>query len=488
MTNKFKAIKQLRDSFEFNLDDVASNQFETTRSVFDDFKSVFNTKAIAIAVMMGLSVSVMAGQPTPPLTAIQDTFNQSIQMANSNYKDNLPTYFEDKSTIKSDTTLKNEFWKGSVVTLVVGNAVSDEVEDDKYEKQIYLMNKAVGTALYVSEFISRESGDANYYNAQSTYKHYFRNDHSNLIDFEDRFRPHNKRYFDDYITYHEMAHACFEQENSRLTTNIALHLNPTQFEAHSDVAALLMVANKHAMKYEEFRDLALNLAEVRSYNAAAFKDTSHNSSITLIELVHTLDNNKNLYEKMSVDKISAFAAYFVHGVYNQDPQQLLYKLDNSAIPVKIEEFLEGMDKFRVALKDLDSKSRSIVTSDIDMGGAPFYSEIFEKIYFERNPKKFEEYNEAVANNNVMKAAGITVNAFKEIMNHNDTEKAVYAVAANRIMRHTTFDLYSNALSNFYAPSAIVKIHDSAVLSDLFKENRNEINKIISSNIKTKQTL
>lgn len=487
MANKFNQIKDLRESFEFNLDDVSTSKFETTRSLFDNFTSAFNVKALAIAAMMGLSVGSFAADAVP-LTAIQDTFNQSMQMTNSNYKESLPTYFENKQTIKSDITLKNEFWNGSVVTLVVGDAVSNEIEDAKYEKQIYLMNKAAGTALYVSEFISRDDTDENYYTAQNTYKHYFRNDHSNLVDFEDRFRQNNKRYFDDYITYHEMAHASFEQENSRLTTNIALHLTPNQFEAHADVASLLMVANKNAMKYEDFRDLVLNIAEVRSYYAAAVKDTSHNSSITLIELVHTLDENKNLYDKMSMEKISAFAAYFVHGVYNQDPQQLLYKLDNSAIPVKIEEFLEGMDKFRDALKDLDSKSRSIVTSDIDMGGAPFYTDIFEKIYFERNPKKFDEYNEAIANNNVMKAAGITVNAFKEIMNHDDTEKAVYAVAANKMMRHTTFDLYSNSLSNFYAPTAIIKIHDSAVLTDLFKANRNEMNKIISSDIKIKNNL
>ena len=479
MANKFNQIKGLRESFEFNLDDVSTSKFETTRSLFDNFTSAFNVKALAIAAMMGLSVGAFAADAVP-LTAIQDTFNQSMQMTNSNYKESLPTYFENKQTIKSDITLKKEFWNGSVVTLVVGNAVSNEIEDAKYEKQIYLMNKAAGTALYVSEFISRDHTDENYYTAQSTYKHYFRNDHSNLVDFEDRFRSNNKRYFDDYITYHEMAHASFEQENSRLTTNIALHLTPNQFEAHADVASLLMVANKNAMKYEDFRDLVLNIAEVRSFYAAAVKDTSHNSSITLIELVHTLDENKNLYDKMSMEKISAFAAYFVHGVYNQDPQQLLYKLDNSAIPVKIEEFLDGMDKFRDALKDLDS--------DIDMGGAPFYTDIFEKIYFERNPKKFDEYNEAIANNNVMKAAGITVNAFKEIMNHDDTEKAVYAVAANKMMRHTTFDLYSNSLSNFYAPTAIIKIHDSAVLTDLFKANRNEMNKIISSDIKTKNNL
>lgn len=108
MANKFNQIKDLRESFEFNLDDVSTSKFETTRSLFDNFTSAFNVKALAIAAMMGLSVGSFAADAVP-LTAIQDTFNQSMQMTNSNYKESLPTYFENKQTIKSDITLKMNF-------------------------------------------------------------------------------------------------------------------------------------------------------------------------------------------------------------------------------------------------------------------------------------------------------------------------------------------------------------------------------------------
>lgn len=177
MNNKFKKINELKDSFEFNLDDVSSSKFETTRSLFSDFTSAFNVKALAIAAMMGLNTGAIAAEPVP-LSAIQESFNKSLTIVNTNYNENLPTYFEVKDNIKDDITLKNEFWPGGVVTLVEGE-VNDpiDISNHKYRKQISLINETKGEAVYISQFtenaLAKTTPDL-YFSTQSEYKHYFR--------------------------------------------------------------------------------------------------------------------------------------------------------------------------------------------------------------------------------------------------------------------------------------------------------------------------
>lgn len=487
MSNKFDKIKQLKDSFEFNLDDVASNRFETTRSLFNDFKSIFNVKAVAVAALMGLSVNAVAADQIP-LTAIQETFNQSIRMTNSNYNENLPTYFENKSSIKDDTTLKNEFWQGSVSTLIVGDA-NDAKGPSDYREQLNLMANNSGNAIYVSEFamnplsVKKLPTVAEYYNNTSNYKHYFRNEQTSdtLMDLKNRLKPENQRYFDDFITYHEMAHGSFEQENSRLNTEATLNLGTViQLESHSDISSLFMVANKHALTYNQFKSLATDIIEARSLYAGIGRDFNHNTSVILSELIHTLDDNKNIYNNMSNEKISAFSAYFVHEFFNQDTKKLYTKLESQSLPTSINDFLKGMEDYRNALKKIEENNGSIVTSTVDVGGGQFYMYMFEDIYYSRHPDKFKEFNSAVESGSYMKAAGLKVNAFKEIMNQSESEKAIYAVEAHNLMKNLTVDTYTNYLSSYYIPQSISKIHNQSVLSELFKNNKDEINREISS--------
>lgn len=485
MSNKFNTIKQLKDSFEFNLDDVASNRFENTRSLFNDFKSIFNVKAIAVAALMGLSVNAVAEQT--PITAIQETFNQSIRMTNSNYNENLPTYFENKASIKDDTILKNEFWQGSVSTLIIGDA-NDAQGPSDYREQLNLMAKNSGNAIYVSEFamnplsIKKLPTVAEYYNNTSNYKHYFRNEQTSdvLLDLKNKLKPENQRYFDDFITYHEMAHGSFEQENSRINTEATLNLGTViKLESHSDISSLFMVANKYALTYKQFKSLTTDIIEARSLYAGIGRDFNHNTSVILSELIHTLDKNENIYNNMSNQKISAFSAYFVHEFFNQDPKKLYNKLESQSLPTSINDFLSGMEEYRNALKKIESDHGSIVTSTVNMGGAQFYMYMFEDIYFSRNPEKFKEFNEAVESGSYMKAAGVKVNAFKDIMNQSESEKAIYAVEAHNLMKNLTVDTYTNYLSSYYVPQSIQKIHDQAVLSEVFKKNEDEINREIS---------
>jgi len=484
MTNKFQDIKNIKDSFEFNLDDVSSNRFETTRSVFDDFKSIFNAKALAVAAMMGLSVSAGAADLLP-LSSIQNSFNKSLTIVNTNYSDDLPTYFEYKTEISDDTTLKNEFWKGSVATLVVGQINDDEnISNKKFVEQIRAMKINPDSAAYASQFDTSGQYDLSptlYYATQSEYKHYFRNDASDVNEMKKLFKPENVKYFRDYITYHEMAHGSFEQESSKIEDGNPIKLRyMLESEAHSDVSSLLMIAQKHHLSYDQFRNLALNISEIRSEYSKSNGDIWHNSSIVLSELIHTLDDNKNIYNNMSQDKISAFAAYFVHSVTNQDVNGLVNNMKSVGMPTRIGDFVDRFDEFRQALKKVKDDNGSIVTSPIKMNGAPFYVNMLENIYFEKNPDKFEAYNNALYNGSVMKAAAIKVNAFDEIMNQGETEKAVYAVAAGKMMKDVNFMTYSQMISAYYPADIVIKVHSDSSVSDVFKANKKEINQIISA--------
>lgn len=484
MTNKFNAIKELKNSFEFNLDDVASNKFETTRSLFDNFTSAFNVKALTIATMMGLSVGVIAGEHVP-LTAIQDSFNNSMKVVNTNYNENLPTYFENKNEIKDDTILKNEFWKGSVATLVVGSMNDDSsISDNKYASQIGLIKSMFDQALYAGQFSEHAPNSINpdiYYTTPTDYKHYFRNHSKSVAKMGELFSKKNKHLFDDFITYHEMAHASFEQESIRIDElnpiKLTLHF---QFESHSDVSSILMVAKKHNLNYNEFRDFALNVAEIRSKHLNEEGDLLHNSSSVIAELIHTFDNNKNLYTNMSTEKISSFSAYFVYNVSSQNGVELANNLKKIGLPTRVGDFVDKFEEMRKALKAVDDNDESILATPINVDGVLFYSFMLETIYFQQNPEKSVEYNKYITEGDIMSAGEMRFNLFKEFMDQNHVEKSVYAVAANKFMNDLDFITYSRIVSSYYQPSDIIRVHSMSSLNDIFKENKKEINHIISS--------
>lgn len=492
MHNKFNAIKELRDSFEFNLDDVSSNRFETTRSLFNDFTSAFNVKALAIAAMMGLSTGVVAAEPIP-LSAIQDSFNKSLTIVNTNYHENLPTYFEVKDNIKDDITLKNEFWQGGVVTLVEGD-VNDPVDisNHKFRKQINIMNESKGEAVYVSQFtenaLAKTTPDL-YFATQSEYKHYFRNHSEATTIMKSMFRPENQKYVDDFITYHEMAHGSFEQESSKVDP-----LNPIKVqlsiaaEAHSDISAIFMVGKKHGLSYEQFRDFALDLSEKRSFYAATTGDALHNSSVVISELIHTLDNNKSLYTNMTNEKISAFSAYVVHNVINQDVKPLIQNLESIGIPTRISSLLEKFDEFRAELKNIKDNDSDVLRTPIMMTGAGFYINMVESVYFDKHPEKFEVYNRSIINRDANTAATMKLAIFDEVMNQDKTEKAVYAVTAAKLMKELDFSGYSQVLSSYCDEKKIIKAHDTSSLTGVFKDNKNELNQIISAERTLKQKI
>lgn len=492
MNNKFKKINELKDSFEFNLDDVSSSKFETTRSLFSDFTSAFNVKALAIAAMMGLSTGAIAAEPVP-LSAIQESFNKSLTIVNTNYNENLPTYFDVKDNIKDDITLKNEFWPGGVVTLVEGE-VNDpiDISNHKYRKQISLINETKGEAVYISQFtenaLAKTTPDL-YFSTQSEYKHYFRN-HSESTDImKTMFRPENQQYVDDFITYHEMAHASFEQESSKVDP-----LNPIKVqlsiaaEAHSDVSAIFMVGKKNGLSYERFREFALDLSEKRSYFAATTGDAMHNSSVIITELIHTLDKNKSIYTNMTNDKISAFSAYVVNNVINQDVKPLISNLESIGVTTKISGFLEKFDEFRSELKRINDTNSDVLRTPIMMQGAGFYINILESVYFEKHLDKFEEYNRAIANKDVSKAVDMKLAMYDEIRDQDKTEKAIYAVSAAKLMSELDFAGYSQVLSSYCDSKKIIVAHDTSSLSGVFKDNKKELNQIISAERTLKQQL
>lgn len=123
-----------------------------------------------------------------------------------------------------------------------------------------------------------------------------------------------------------------------------------------------------------------------------------------------------------------------------------------------------------------------------MKGAGFYINILESVYFEKHLDKFEEYNRAIANKDVSKAVDMKLAMYDEIRDQDKTEKAIYAVSAAKLMSELDFAGYSQVLSSYCDSKKIIVAHDTSSLSGVFKDNKKELNQIISAERTLKQQL
>lgn len=509
MTNLFDKIKNIKDNFDFNMDDASIDAFPVSRSLIDNFKSIFNVKSLAVATLMGLSLTAGAADILP-VSQIQSSFNDSLKIQNIYYNENLPTYFENKNegnTVGSnnpdadmivpidgvnilvkntDIVYKNEFWKNNIVTLVHNKVDANLTNDNdrlKYGKQIDTMNAINFDSYYLSghlkENINQESAN-NFYNGKDDYKHYFKNFHMDAI--KELLNEKNKMYLDDFITYHEMAHASFEQEASKVDKHAHLDLSEVlSQETHSDISSLLMVANKYAMNYDQFKDLTKNVIESRSMNVIKYKDFMHNSSFTLIELLNTFDNNKELFYKMDKDKISAFAAYFVHNVTHQDNKDLINNLKKQGIATTIPEFLDAFDAFRTESQRLHAQGKDIVSGEFSMPGASLYLTVAVDVYQIRHPEKAKALMDAAKIGNVEEVIYLQKEMINDIRTQDDKENQIFAVMAKKIIDNLDFYKYSTYLGSYKKPEYVIESHPIDKMSQHFSQHKKELNAIMLKN-------
>lgn len=485
MSLSITKIKELNKDFKDNLSEVSIKVLPKTKELFEDFRNLFNLKTLAV---IGLAtIASTANADNLPLTSIEATFQESVKIQNIHYNPNLPTYYENKNDNLENVTYKNEFWQGNIVTLVKTDTVDDSIYDKKYANQIESIDTLRDEPYYVSRIgIDDTQEYVNKIYAKNTddYRHYFRNSLSNRSEFKQMFAPSSKEYLDDYITYHEMAHASYEQQISRVNKNHDLKIdNMLKAESHSDISSLFMVANKHKLNYAEFKDFALDLMKVRSAYATGVGDYIHNSSIVIAELIHTLDKNPNIYENMTNEKISAFSAYFVTNVFDQDPKNFIKNIKKFDVPVDIVDFIDKYEELREHLIQLHKDDRKVVGSTINMKNLEYISGMIEDVYFSRNPKAFEEYVEAISNQKTMLAIKLKENMYTHIRLMSDKELQIFAVESNKKVKTMTFDAYSGYLSQIVKPENIHKAHTTIALGQQFAQNKEEVNEILkSSNI------
>lgn len=483
MSLSIAKIKELNRDFQENLSEVSIKVLPKTKELFEDFRNLFNLKTLAVIGLATIASTANAADINP-LSSIEATFQESVKIQNVHYNPNLPTYFEDKTNDFENVTYKNEFWEGNVATLVKTYSVDEKIYDKKYAKQIDTIDTILNEPYYVNRVglnDTQEYVNKMYSQHTDDYRHYFRNSIDKRNEFVHMFEDSSKKYLDDFITYHEMAHASYEQQISRVDKNYDLKIdNILKAEAHSDVSSLFMIAHKNKMTYPEFKEFALDLMKVRSAYATGAGDYIHNSSVVIAELVQTLDKNPNIYENMSKEKISAFSAYFVTNVFNQDSKNFIKNIENFDMPVDIVGFIEKYEEVREQLIQMNKEGRNVLRTPINMKGIAYISGMLEDVYFLRNPDLFKEYAEAISNQEGMKIITLKENMYAHIRDMSDKELQVLAVESAKKVKTMTFEAYSGYLSQIIKPDSIHKAHTTMALDKQFSKNKEEVNEILKS--------
>lgn len=483
MNISMEKFRKLNQEFKNNLSEVPNKVLPKTKDLFEDFRNIFNLKTLAVIGLATIGATANAADVFP-LSTIQSTFQESVKIQNVHYNPNLPTYFENKNNNVENVTYKNEFWENNIVTLVKTASVDESIYDKKYAAQIDTIDSVLNEPYYVNRVglnDTQEYVNKMYSQHKDDYRHYFRNSIDKRNEFVHMFEDSSKKYLDDFITYHEMAHASYEQQISRIDKHYDLKIdNLLKAESHSDVSSIFMIAHKNNMSYSEFKDFALDLMKVRSAYATGAGDYIHNSSVVLAELVQTLDKNPNIYENMTPEKISAFSAYFVTNVFNQDSSNFIKNIKNFGMPVDIVGFLDKYEEVREQLVQIEKDGKNIFQTPINTKGVSYIVGMLEDVYFTRNPEFYKEYMEAANNQEGMVMMKLKEKMYDDIKAMADKDLQILAVESAKMIKTMTFETYSGYLSQIIKPDSIHKAHTTMALDKQFSENKKELNEILKS--------
>lgn len=485
MKEIFKELKTIHSDFKSEINSLSLKVLPKTKEIFEDFQSIFNHKTL---IAIGLAtVSSFASADQLPVEAIQRTFEESIKIQNIHYNPNLPTYFENKKEYQGqDTVFKNEFWQGNVATLIKNENIDEKYVDKKYNTEMKVINENRDDAFYINRIgneSTQEYINSLYTENKDDYLHYFRNhaDHQNI--FVRQFSFEAQPYLDDFVTYHEMAHASFEQQKSRMDKNNEINLNSNlREESHSDISALLMVAHKHNMNYDEFKKFTNEVIRARATLASEAGDTIHNSSIALTEFVRTLDKNPNIYENIAPEKISAFAAFFVNNVFEQDGKMLVSNINKLGIPTEVGGFLDALTEIRDKLVEMKKNGGSIFDTQIKMKGYQYYVGMLEEFYMKKNPEKMNEFIEAYQAGQYMKLGKMKIDMYDHFATMSDKDIQIYAVESARKVQKMDFEQYSTYMAQIVKADKIQLAHLTTAGEQIISENKEAVTKIIKNKI------
>lgn len=476
MLNK---IKDIKNKFSENLEDINYKYFSATKEVLFNFKEIFNPKNIFIASLF-ISSNAMANEN---IDLIDKVFNESIKVQSIHYNKDLPEYFINKNSIESnkkDTTLKNDFWEGNVSTLVFGDVDNEFIPKKESEIQHLNSLNRMSEPAYLNRFnlIKLEQKDVNdFFNGKDTYHHFMKNE-GNLTQFIiNTSKQENHKYIKDFITYHEMAHSSYEQNITKYKNFISLDFNISEevkFETHSDIAGLLMTAKKNGLNYDEFKSLSLDVAKFRALYTKENLDFGHNSALAIIDLIHNLDDNQYIYNTMAEEKISSFSAFYVSELNKSNSKDLLSILNKSGIPTDIDSLVNR-------ITDLKDKIKESGTDNFN-GSQFFYFIYMQEEFYKRNPEAREELVSLSKKNSpfddrYIKKVGENNLKLSELT---EQDIMIYAVNLNKTFKTIDYNSFSTSFTQVLGEN-VNKFYKKSLLANDFEENKSKLEKSIKYN-------
>lgn len=495
MNKYLQDILKTKNDFELN-NETQKESFPLTQSVLSNFKESFKTNAVALVALIGLSTAAV-GADFQPVDSIQKVYEESLSISNIYYKDSLPTYIESKEKLKEsekDTILKNDFWENNIVTLVVGDADDDivnEVDKEKYKLQLKVLaasvigNDVSGGAQFIKKYSDQEKVDS-IYSGKNDYKYFFKADHDGIAVqmFTNYVSEENKKYMQDFITFHEMCHASYEQEISSINKHATFDLSDiVSYEAHSDVAALLMIGKKHHLSTKELVSVIHDIASFRANNRLERGDTGHNSAIILTELENLIKNNPKVYEDMNPKKISSFSAYFVNNLNsNFNKKVIAPTLERVGLNIDILGIKEHTKIIQAELKqlvDTSSPDKTLAFLTPDAVKVAVYNEVMTAYIYRLPMDKqkeviatFQESRNAELLSDIMKASRkiteINSNFIRDFTKMTDKELDSYAVIVSKKFNNLSLSNYSDTITLLGRSDKLEQIYPYNTLKDQFK--------------------
>lgn len=482
MKSIIQKIKDISENFDYNLDDTKYSSFAGTKSIFNNFKEIFNPKNLFIAAIFITGNAQAFDSPE----LINKVFHESLTRQSIHYNENLPTYFENKSTIednKKDIVLKNELWKGNVTTLVFDDVDKDLMDDIIAEsKESILLINSQNQPVYVKKYDKKsleQKAVDNFFNGNDNYYHLIKNSGSVVEDIKNSIAEPQRKFVEDFITYHEMAHSSYEQNLSQYSNYSTIDFNigdSLKAETHSDIASILLVSKKNNLSFNEFKDLATEIAKFRAQSIQQRADHEHNSSTAIIDLVKNLEKNEYVYTTLAQDKISSFSAFYVDQLHKTNSDVLVDKLESIGLETDITNLIE---KISTVSNNITSNGGLNNLSPQDI----FYFLQLQKVYFGMNPEKNKELVNSIEDKDDM--FKIKYNSLmKDVTLHfkglTEEEITIYAVHVNKSLKNIDYTTYSNLITTAVGDK-FVKYYGDSVLSENFNDSEKTLKRVLKNN-------
>lgn len=491
MSKLLNQIRQIKDSFDFNLENTPDEQFSLSKLVGEGLSQAFSLKGVALASLLGISSVAQAGplqevtsffKGTPSIEAgnyqdistIEKVYKDSLKIVNINYNEHLPTFNQSVSDLhaRKDTIVQNPFWNKNVSTIVfddIDQNLLSGVDKADYSKQLGILQET--KSMYqVIRRLDQEKVDL-FYSGVDDYKHFIRFDSDTINIMKERIPERFHPYFVEHIVMHEMAHGSYEQDHSSINRLAEFNLQDGQSkEIHSDLAGALMMAKNENMSAKDFTEYLGAYASMRTYFVQDKSDMLHNSTLALLELRNTIANNPSLYNNMQKEKISSFVGYFTHNLVNNDfSKQSAVFFDRVGYENTILDIQGYLNSYRGKLSD----EKAIITPAEGVVKNLLFNE-----YLKDHPKILEK----LADPHTRYDAQVEANTgFVEYVNSmTDKDVTVSAVRVSKAFPKLPFLEVSNLVSSVVGDQYVSKLYKIDSLGAEFKKDVAQVSKVLYS--------